>query len=120
MAVDGIGEIVADSILMWFEDDEHQKLLAKFRAINVWPEDDKGLVGKLVGVSIVITGSLESMSRDAAAEKIRVLGGTFQTSVAKGTTYLVMGTKAGEAKADKARKLGTEVIDETRLLELIS
>lgn len=120
MAVDGVGEIVADSILMWFEDDEHQKLLAKFRAIDVWPQEDKGLVGKLVGISIVITGSLESMSRDQAAEKIRAHGGTFQSSVAKGTTYLVMGAHAGESKADKARKLGTEVIDEAKLMELIA
>ena len=120
MDVDGVGEIVADSILMWFEDDDHQKLLAKFRPIDVWPKEDKGLTGKLVGISIVITGSLESMGRDAAAEKIRALGGTFQTSVAKGTTYLVMGTKAGESKAVKARELGTEVIDEAKLMDLIS
>jgi DNA ligase (NAD+) len=59
------------------------------------------------------------MSRDQAAERIRSLGGTFQSSVAKGTTYLVMGTKAGQSKADKARKLGTEVIDEQKLMELI-
>ncbi len=120
MAVDGIGEIVADSTLMWFEDEDNQNLLAKFRAIDVWPQKDKGLTGKLVGVSIVITGSLDSMSRDEAAEKIRALGGTFQSSVAKGTTYLVMGNKAGDSKADKARKLGTEVIDEVKLRELLA
>ncbi|MEO8912038.1 MAG: BRCT domain-containing protein, partial [Candidatus Saccharimonas sp.] len=79
---------------------------------------DKGLTGKLVGKSFVITGGLESMSRDVAAEKIRALGGTFQSSVARGTSYLVMGAKAGESKAEKARKLGTEVITEDQLLEL--
>lgn len=120
MDVDGVGEIVADSILMWFEDEDNKKLLAKFRSLGVWPEEDKGLTGPLAGISIVITGSLESMSRDAAAEKIRALGGTFQSSVAKGTTYLVMGQKAGSSKADKARKLGTEVIDEKKLLNLIA
>lgn len=120
LAVDGVGEIVADSILMWFEDDDHQKLLAKFRGLGVWPADDKGLTGKLVGKSFVITGSLETMGRDAAAEKIRALGGTFQTSVARGTTYLVMGTKAGESKATKARALGTAVITEADLLTLLS
>jgi len=120
MDVNGVGEIVADSILMWFEDPDHQKLLSKFRSLGVWPEDDKGLTGKLVGKSFVITGTLETMSRDAAAEKIRALGGTFQTSVAKGTTYLVMGSKAGESKAEKARKLGTEVIDEKKMLEFIT
>ena len=120
MDVNGVGEIVADSILMWFEDDDNKKLLAKFRSLDVWPEDDKGLVGPLNGTSIVITGSLESMSRDQAAEKIRGLGGTFQSSVARGTTYLVMGQKAGASKADKARKLGTKVIDETALLKLLN
>lgn len=117
--VDGIGEIVADSVLMWFEDEDNRKLLAKFRGLDVWPDDDKGLTGKLQGKSFVVTGTLETMSRDAAAEKIRALGGTFQSSVANGTTYLVMGTKAGASKAEKARELGTEVIDEQQLLELL-
>ncbi len=119
MEVDGIGEIVADSILMWFEDDDNQKLLAKFRSLGVWPDEDSAVAGKLDGVSIVVTGTLESMSRDEAADKVRALGGTFQSSVGKGTTYLVMGTNAGTSKADKARKVGTDVIDEQHLLELI-
>lgn len=118
-AVEGVGEIVAESILGWFVDDDNQALLAKFRQLGVWPEDVKHVGGPLSGKSFVITGSLESMSRDQAAEKIRALGGTFQSSVAKGTSYLVMGTKAGQSKADKARKLGTEVIDEPKLLEMI-
>jgi len=119
MEVNGIGEIVADSLLMWFEDEDNKKLLSKFRSLGVWPEKDKGLTGALVGKSFVITGTLESMGRDAAAEKIRALGGTFQSSVAQGTTYLVMGSNAGQSKAEKARKLGTEVIDEDQLLRLI-
>ncbi len=118
-AVSGVGEIVAESILAWFVDDDNQALLAKFRRLDVWPEDVKHVGGPLSGKSFVITGSLESLSRDAAAEKIRVLGGTFQTSVAKGTTYLVMGAKAGQSKADKALKLGTEVIDEEKLLDML-
>ena len=118
-AVEGVGEIVAESILGWFVDDDNQALLAKFRQLGVWPEDVKHVGGKLSGKSFVITGSLESMSRDQAAQKIRELGGTFQSSVAKGTTYLVMGAKAGQSKADKARKLGTEVIDEAKLLEML-
>jgi DNA ligase (NAD+) len=117
--VDGVGEIVAESILGWFVDDDNQALLAKFRNLGVWPQDVKHTGGPLSGKSFVITGSLESMSRDAAAEKIRALGGTFQASVAKGTTYLVMGNKAGQSKADKAQKLGTKVIDEKKLLEMI-
>jgi len=119
MSVDGIGEIVADSILMWFEDDDNQKLLAKFRNLSVWPEDDSAINGKLTNKSFVVTGTLESMSRDQAADKIRALGGTFQSSVGKGTTYLVMGTNAGNSKAEKARKVGTEVIDEPELIKIL-
>ncbi len=119
-SVDGVGEIVAESILGWFVDDDNQALLSKFRKLGVWPQDIKHVGGKLSGKSFVITGGLDSMSRDEAAEKIRSHGGTFQSSVAKGTTYLVMGNKAGQSKAEKAKMLGTEVIDEEKLLELIS
>ncbi|TXG76389.1 NAD-dependent DNA ligase LigA [Patescibacteria group bacterium] len=115
-AVEGVGEIVAESVLLWFDDDENQALLAKFRGLDVWPQDVKQSSGKLTGQSFVITGTLEAMSRDIAADKIRALGGTFQSSVAKGTTYLVMGTKAGASKAKKAEALGTKVIDESTLL----
>lgn len=118
-AIEGIGDIVAESVLAWFVDDDNQALLAKFRRLGVWPQDVKQSGGKLAGKSFAVTGTLESMSRDEAAEKIRSLGGTFQSSVAKGTTYLVMGTKAGQSKADKARKLGTEVINEQELLKLL-
>lgn len=119
-SVEGVGEIVAESILGWFVDDDNQALLAKFRRLGVWPEDVKHIGGKLSGKSFVITGTLDSLSRDEAADKIRSHGGTFQSSVAKGTTYLVMGAKAGSSKAEKARKLGTEVIDEQKLLSLLS
>lgn len=119
-SVDGVGDIVADSVVLWFDEDENKELLARFRKLGVWPVDVEKVGGPLSGKSFVITGTLETMGRDIAAERIRALGGTFQSSVGKDTTYLVMGTKAGESKAVKARKLGTEVIDEERLLELIS
>ncbi len=118
-AVEGVGEIVAESVLAWFVDDDNLALVAKFRQLGVWPQDVKQVGGPLSGKSFVITGSLEAMSRGKAAERIRELGGTFQSSVAKGTTYLVMGAKAGQSKAGKAEKLGTKVINETKLLNLI-
>ena len=117
--VEGVGEIVAESLLAWFVDDDNQALLAKFRRLGVWPQDVKHIGGKLQGSSFVITGSLKTMSREEAAEKIRSLGGVFQSSVARGTTYLVMGEKAGQSKADKAKKLGTNVINEEKLMELL-
>ncbi len=120
LAVDGVGEIVADAIYLWFDEDENKALLAKFRGLGVWPQDVTVTSGPLSGMNFVVTGSLESMGRDMAAEKIRSLGGTFQTSVAKDTTYLVAGEKVGASKLKKAQTYGTTVIDEAELLKLLN
>ena len=117
--VNGIGEVVAESVLAWFSDEDNLDLLDKFKSYDVHPVYVSTANGPLVGKSFVITGSLMTMSRDLAADRIRELGGTFQTSVGKGTTYLVMGDKAGKSKAVKARALGTEVIDESAMLDLL-
>lgn len=117
--VGGIGEVVAESIAAWFADEDNLKLLEKFQELGVKPQFESKASGKLAGQSFVITGTLETMSRDHAAEKIRSLGGTFQTSVAKDTTYLVTGGKVGASKLKKAEKFGTKVIDETKLEEIL-
>ncbi len=117
--VDGVGEIVAESILAWFVDEDNQALLAKFRRLGVWPQDVLRTKSFLSGQSFVITGSLQNMSRDEVATKIRALGGVFQSSVAKGTDYLVIGENAGHSKVDKANKLGTKVINEQEFKKLI-
>jgi len=116
--VDGVGEIVAESIVAWFADEDNVTLLEKFANFGVMPQFTKKS-GSLTGQSFVITGTLQSMGRDAAAEKIRNLGGTFQTAVAKDTTYLVAGGKVGASKLKKAEQYGTKIIDEQTLLELI-
>lgn len=117
-AVEGVGDIVADSILVWFDEQENQQLLAKFRSLGVWPKDAEMNRGVLSGKKFVVTGTLESMSRDEAAEKIRALGGTFQASVGKDTDYLVAGANVGASKLAKAEKLGVKVIDEPGFLNL--
>ncbi|MFA5003800.1 MAG: NAD-dependent DNA ligase LigA [Candidatus Saccharimonadales bacterium] len=118
-AVDGVGDIVADSIYLWFDEDENKALLAKFRGLGVWPQDAKGTGGKFDGQSFVITGTLEHGGRDEFADKIRALGGTFQSSVGKDTTYLVVGKNVGASKLAKAAKLGTTQISEADLLKLL-
>ncbi len=118
-AVEGIGEIVAESIAAWFTDDDNQKLLAKFRKIGVWPQEVKHVGGKLEGESFVITGTLQSMGRDIAAERIRSLGGTFQSSVGQDTDYIVVGADVGGSKLTKARKLGTKQLSEKEFLRLL-
>lgn len=117
-AVNGIGKVVAESVLAWFADEDNMALLEKFKKLSVDPQYVEHS-GKLAGKSFVITGSLMSMSRDIAADKIRLLGGTFQSSVAKDTTYLVAGGKIGASKLKKAQDYGTQVIDEPALLELL-
>lgn len=118
-AVEGIGEVVAESILAWFADDDNLKLLSEFDELGVKPRYQSRSNGTLHGQSFVITGTLTTMGRDTAAEIIRNLGGTFQNSVGKGTTYLVAGGKVGDSKLKSAQKYGTQVIDEQRLLEII-
>ena len=117
--VEGVGEVVAESIAAWFADQDNIELLAKFKSFGVEPVYEDLSHGPLSGKSFVITGTLTSMDRDEAAEKIRSLGGTFQTTVGKGTTYLVAGGKVGASKLEKAKKFGTEVIDESTLQGLL-
>jgi DNA ligase (NAD+) len=117
--VEGIGGIVAESVVLWFEDPENQRILAKFRQYGVWPDEVKKVGGPLEGKKFVVTGSLESMGREEAGEKIKALGGTFQSSVGKDTDYLVVGENVGESKLAKARKLGTKQINEQDLLKLL-
>lgn len=117
-AIPGIGTIVAESIIAWFADEDNQKLLDKLQAVGVRPQFERK-TGKLAGKAFVITGTLESMSRDEAAEKIRALGGTFQSAVAKDTDYLVAGGKIGASKLKKAEQYGTSIIDEQKLMELL-
>lgn len=118
--IEGIGEIVAESILAWFADDDNQQLITKFRSLGVWPREVKHTSGKLAGKNFVITGTLSEISREEAADKIRELGGTFQTSVGQDTDYLVVGQNVGESKLEKARKLGTKQITERDLRKTLS
>jgi len=118
--VEGIGEVVAEAVAEWFSEPRNQKLLEKFKAYGVWPQPVKQVGGKLTGQNFVVTGHLDAMSRDEAAEKIRSLGGTFQSSVGKDTDYLVVGANVGASKLAKAEKLGTTQIDEQAFLKILN
>jgi DNA ligase (NAD+) len=119
LIVEGIGETVAESLLGWFADPDNQKLLEKFKALGVEPHYESHARGPLHGKGFVVTGSLTTMSRDEAAEKIRALGGTFQSSVGKDTAYLVVGGNVGASKLKKAEKLGTPQISEEDLIQIL-
>ncbi|HEX6258286.1 MAG TPA: NAD-dependent DNA ligase LigA [Candidatus Saccharimonadales bacterium] len=119
-AVEGIGDVVAESIVAWFEHPDNQKILEKFwkNGVEVKAESTKA-TGKLTGMSFVVTGTLNTMSREEAAEKIRTQGGVFQSSVGKDTTYLVAGGSVGASKLQKAEKYGTKIIDEVAFTKLL-
>lgn len=118
-AVEGIGEVVAESVVEWFSEPANRRLIEKFKQYGVEPEPVEQVGGKLSGQNFVVTGTLEQMSRDDAAEKIRALGGTFQSSVGKDTDYLVVGKNVGASKLAKAAKFGTKQIDEAALIALL-
>ena len=117
-AIDGVGKVVAESIAAWFVDSDNEALLEKFKSLGVTPHFE-AKTGKLAGLNFVVTGTLESMSRDEASGRIRALGGTFQTAVAKDTNYLVAGGKVGASKLKKAEQYGTKIINEKEFLELL-
>lgn len=118
MGVEGVGKVVAESVAAWFADEDNLELLEKFARLGVKPYFEKK-TGKLEGMNFVVTGMLESMGRDDAADRIRALGGTFQSAVAKDTTYLVAGGKVGASKLKKAEAYGTKIINENELIKLL-
>jgi DNA ligase (NAD+) len=118
MAVNGVGKVVAESIIAWFADPDNESLLEKFKQLGVKPTFKKKS-GKLAGTSFVITGTLNNISRDMAAEKIRALGGTFQSAVSRDTTYLVVGEKVGASKLKKAKEYGVKILNEEELQRMI-
>lgn len=118
-AVSGIGKVVAESITAWFTDKDNLLLLKTFESLGVKPIFESHTGGPLNGIKFVITGSLERLSRDEAAQKIRKVGGAFQTTLAKDTTFLVVGANVGAAKLARAAKYGTPQISEDKLLDML-
>jgi DNA ligase (NAD+) len=119
MRVNGIGVIVAESVLGWFADPSNEELMEKFKKLGVYPHYVSKARGPLHGKNFVITGTLNSMGRDMAAERVRNLGGKFQSDVGKDTDYLVVADNPGSGKVSKAKRLGTKEISEAELLKLI-
>ncbi|MBR0479970.1 NAD-dependent DNA ligase LigA [Candidatus Saccharibacteria bacterium] len=117
--VEDIGEIVAESILAYFSDEENLKMLDELKGLGVWPEPETTENLPLVGKSYIISGTLSSMGREEAEDKLRVLGATVTSSVTKTTTALILGEKPGKSKLERAEKLEIPTIDEKGFLELV-
>ena len=122
--VDGVGPTIAASLREWFAVDWHRAIVAKWREAGVRLEDpdwdpNRAAARLLAGVSVVITGTLDGMSRDEAGEAVRQAGGKVTSSVSKKTSFVVAGESAG-SKYDKAVELGLPILDEAAFNVLLA
>ncbi len=119
-AIHEIGPSISESVIRFFNNDQNLKIVEKLKKSGLIL-DSKGKLKKsnrLEGKSFVLTGTLSTISREEAKEKIQNHGGSVVSSVSKNTNYVVVGESAG-SKLDKAQKLGIEILSEEQFLELI-
>jgi DNA ligase (NAD+) len=122
MEAPDVGPVVAESIAAFFRERHNREGVEQLRAAGVrWKEEapsPKKAAGPFAGKIVVLTGSLASMTRDDAKDRIEAAGGKVTGSVSKKTDYVVAGEEAG-SKLDKARELGVAVVDEARFLQML-
>ena len=117
--MEDIGEVTAKYLADFFADPRARALCEELRFFGVRTEAVKQYTGmSLAGMTFVLTGTLPTMTRDEASERIKAAGGKVSGSVSKKTTFVVAGEEAG-SKLTKARELGIPVLDEAALLEML-
>lgn len=121
LAVDAIGEIIADSVVQWFAQPENREFLNRLAAGGVKPEPVQQQAGEqpLSGQTFVLTGTLPTLTRAEAKARLEAAGAKVTDSVSKKTSYVVAGEAAG-SKLAKAEKLGIPILDEAAMLALLS
>ena len=119
--IDGVGTTIAESIIEWFSVDWHQEIITKWSAagVRVRQGEIAQLPQTLAGLTFVVTGGLESFTRDSISETIIAHGGKAASAVSKKTDYVLVGTDPG-SKLAKAQELGVSVIDEAGFKELLA
>ena len=121
MSIDTIGPKIADSIMAFFRQEENRDIIRRLKEAGVKLEEKpmKAEVLPLSGMEFVLTGTLEAFPRKEAEDRIKALGGTTGSSVTRKTTYLVVGAEPG-SKLDKARSLGTKIMNEAEFRQLLN
>ena len=120
LAVHGIGETIAESLVSWFADPKARKLIERLRERGLTFEEPRSHTGSaLKGMTVVITGMLPTLSRDQANALVENNGGRVASSVSKKTSFVLVGEDAG-SKLEKARSLGVETIDEAEFLRRVA
>jgi DNA ligase (NAD+) len=119
LAVRGVGETIAESVVSWFKDKVARRLVERLRRRGLNFEEPKPVAGTaLRGQIFVLTGTLPTLTREQATELIESHGGRVTSGVSKKTNVLLAGAEAG-SKLEKARELGIEIIDEAELLRRV-
>jgi DNA ligase (NAD+) len=121
LEVRDVGAVLAQSLLQFFAEPHNREVIAQLRAAEVhWPEESlqRAPVGALAGMTFVLTGTLPTISREEAKDRIERLGGKVAGSVSKKTTYVIAGSDPG-SKLDRANELGVAVLDESKFKDLI-
>ena len=118
-----VGPVVAQSVLHFFASPTGKKILRRLKELGIEPKSEKVSATRaaelpLAGKTFVLTGTLPSMTREEAAEKIEALGGHVTGSVSKKTDYVLAGAEPG-SKFDKAKELGVKIIDEAELRKML-
>jgi len=118
--IDGVGDVIAESIIEWFQEGWHQEIVKKWRSAGVAMNQvvTNATPQTLAGKTLVVTGSLENFTRDSVTEAITERGGKAASSVSKKTDYVVVGASPG-SKAQRAEELGVKVIGEREFLTLL-
>jgi len=118
--IDGVGGVIAEAIVEWFDVDWHKQIIKKWEKAGVALVDapKEKLEQTLEGLTIVVTGSLNDFTRDGASEAIVARGGKAASSVSSKTDYVVAGDSAG-SKLDKAQELGITILDEAGFKKLL-
>ena len=118
--VAGIGPNIAEAVVDWFARKPNRRVLEKLKKAEVWPTAEvRASSGRLEGLTFVVTGTLPSLSREAAKALIVENGGKVAESISKNTSYLVVGEAPG-SKLEKAKALGVPTLDEAGLRKLAS
>ncbi len=118
LTVPDVGETVADAIIEFLQSEHARQLFADYQAVGVTIKSAKKVAQKLAGLKFVVTGTLATMGREDAKDKIRLAGGSVAGSVSKNTNYVVVGDNPG-SKADDAATLGVPILSEAEFLRIL-
>ena len=124
LEVDGVGQVIAESVIRYFADEKNQVIIDRLAAAGVQmqmsEEELAGHTEKLAGLSIIISGVFKHHSRDEYKAMIEKNGGKNVGSISAKTSFVLAGDNMGPAKLEKAQKLGVKIVNEDEFLQMLA